>query len=111
MSAEMQLVGSIGAEIEIGSYAEVVNAVPGWTFLWYVVGFCSLVVVSFQGGRIVGKGGIHITEELVVEYVWPAGKCHDVYEGGKAYEIEAPIETLPIFLRDGKQGYLVGEIW
>lgn len=24
----MQLVGSIGAEIEIGSYAEVVNAVP-----------------------------------------------------------------------------------
>ena len=29
MSAEMQLVGSIGAEIEIGSYAEVVNAVPG----------------------------------------------------------------------------------
>lgn len=28
----------------------------------------------------------------------------------KAYEIEAPIETLPIFLRDGKQGYLVGEI-
>ena len=33
MSAEMQLVGSIGAEIEIGSYAEVVNAVPGLTFL------------------------------------------------------------------------------
>ena len=29
MSAEMQLVGSIGAEIEIGSYAEVVNAVLG----------------------------------------------------------------------------------
>lgn len=26
MSAEMQLMGSIGAEIEIGSYAEVVNA-------------------------------------------------------------------------------------
>ena len=25
-----------------------------------------------------GKGGIHITEELVVEYVCPAGKCHDV---------------------------------
>lgn len=29
MSAEMQLMGSIGAEIEIGSYAEVVNAVLG----------------------------------------------------------------------------------
>ncbi len=29
------------------------------------------------------------------------------YEGGKSYEIEAPIETLPVFLRDGKQGYLV----
>ena len=29
------------------------------------------------------------------------------YEGGKSYEIEAPIETLPVFLRDGRQGYLV----
>ena len=29
----MQLMGSIGAEIEIGSYAEVVNAVLGLTFL------------------------------------------------------------------------------
>ncbi len=29
------------------------------------------------------------------------------YEGGKSYEIKAPIETLPVFLRDGRQGYLV----
>ncbi len=29
------------------------------------------------------------------------------YEGGKSYEIDAPIETLPVFLRDGRQGYLV----
>ena len=41
---------------------------------------------------------------------WTLANTGDVYEGGKAYEIEAPIETLPIFLRDGKQGYLVGEI-
>ena len=41
---------------------------------------------------------------------WTLANTGDVYEGGKAYEIEAPIETLPIFLRNGKQGYLVGEI-
>lgn len=29
------------------------------------------------------------------------------YEGGKSYEIDAPIETLPVFLRDGRQEYLV----
>ena len=29
------------------------------------------------------------------------------YEGGQSYEIDAPIETLPVFLRDGKQEYLV----
>mgnify|MGYP002510287195 FL=1 len=29
------------------------------------------------------------------------------YEGGQSYEIDAPIETLPVFLRDGRQGYLV----
>ena len=41
---------------------------------------------------------------------WTLANTGDVYEGGKAYEIEAPIETLPVFLRNGKQGYLVGEI-
>lgn len=33
-----------------------------------------------------------------------------VYEGGKVYEIEAAIDTVPIFLREGKQEYLIGEI-
>lgn len=32
------------------------------------------------------------------------------YEGGQSYEIEAPLDTLPIFLRDGKQEYLIGEV-
>ena len=32
------------------------------------------------------------------------------YEGGKRYEIEAPLDTLPVFLRNGKQEYLIGEI-
>ena len=41
---------------------------------------------------------------------WTLANTGDVYEGGKAYEIDAPIETLPVFLRDGKQGYLVREI-
>lgn len=32
------------------------------------------------------------------------------YEGGQAYEVAAPLETMPVFLRDGKQEYLVGKI-
>ncbi len=32
------------------------------------------------------------------------------YEGGKWYEVEAAIDTLPVFLREGRQGYLVGRI-
>lgn len=32
------------------------------------------------------------------------------YEGGKTYEVEAPLDTLPVFLRDGKQEYLIGEV-
>ena len=32
------------------------------------------------------------------------------YEGGKWYEIEADIHTLPVFLREGRQEYLIGEI-
>jgi alpha-D-xyloside xylohydrolase len=32
------------------------------------------------------------------------------YEGGQSVEIDAPIDTLPVFLRDGKQEYLIGKI-
>lgn len=32
------------------------------------------------------------------------------YEGGQTVEVEAQIDTLPVFLRDGKQGYLAGKI-
>lgn len=32
------------------------------------------------------------------------------YEGGKWYEVEAAIDTLPVFLREGRQGYLIGQL-
>lgn len=32
------------------------------------------------------------------------------YTGGQWYEVEADIRTLPVFLREGRQEYLVGEI-
>jgi alpha-D-xyloside xylohydrolase len=32
------------------------------------------------------------------------------YEGGQWYEVEAPIDTIPIFLRNGRQEYLIGKI-
>ena len=32
------------------------------------------------------------------------------YEGGRWLDVEAPLETLPVFLRDGKQEYLVDAI-
>ncbi len=35
---------------------------------------------------------------------WTLANTGDVYEGGKAYEIEAPIETLPIFAAQRKTG-------
>lgn len=32
------------------------------------------------------------------------------YEGGSWYEIAAPLDTLPIFLRNGKEEYLIGQV-
>lgn len=32
------------------------------------------------------------------------------YEGGKWYEVEAALDTLPVFLREGRQEYLAGQI-
>ena len=40
---------------------------------------------------------------------WTLVHTGEVYEGGAEYEIDAPIETFPVFLRDGKQEYLIGK--
>ncbi|MGN0299499.1 MAG: TIM-barrel domain-containing protein [Lachnospiraceae bacterium] len=37
---------------------------------------------------------------------WTLASTGKVYEGGDVYEVEAPLETLPIFLREGRQCYL-----
>lgn len=34
----------------------------------------------------------------------------ETYEGGKWYDVEADIRTLPVFLREGRQEYLIGKI-
>ena len=50
------------------------------------------------------------------EVYLPTGACWthagtgEVYEGGRACEIAAPIDTLPVFLREGRQAYLAGRI-
>jgi alpha-D-xyloside xylohydrolase len=41
---------------------------------------------------------------------WTDARTGKVYEGGQTLMVDAPIETLPIFLRDGKQEYLIGQI-
>ena len=42
--------------------------------------------------------------------VWTNAHTGEIYDGGKEYGIEASIDTLPIFLRNGKQEYLIGKI-
>lgn len=41
---------------------------------------------------------------------WTLAHNGKVYEGGKTYSIGAPIDTLPVFLKDGSNEYLIGEI-
>lgn len=40
---------------------------------------------------------------------WTQAQTGKVFAGGAWYDVEAPIDTLPLFLREGKQGYLIGE--
>lgn len=41
---------------------------------------------------------------------WVHAGSGQTYEGGQAYEIDAPLDTLPVFLREGRQEYLIGKI-
>lgn len=42
--------------------------------------------------------------------VWTLASTGEHFQGGKSYEIDAPIETIPIFLRNGAQSYLINKI-
>ena len=41
---------------------------------------------------------------------WVHATTGQAYEGGQWMDVEAGLETLPIFLREGRQEYLIGEI-
>ena len=42
--------------------------------------------------------------------VWTDARDGKVYEGGATIEANAPIDTIPIFLKNGKQQYLINKI-
>ena len=42
--------------------------------------------------------------------MWTHAGTGETYEGGKCYTVSAGIDTIPVFLRDGKQEYLIGKI-
>lgn len=41
---------------------------------------------------------------------WTLASTGDIYKGGNTYEVDAPLATLPVFLREGRQDYLIGMI-
>ncbi len=41
---------------------------------------------------------------------WTLCSTGEIWEGGQTVEVNAPISTIPLFLRDGKQNYLIGQI-
>ena len=41
---------------------------------------------------------------------WRFAHTGETYDGGQWLEVEAELDTLPVFLRDGLQEYLVGKL-
>ncbi|RCW49656.1 hypothetical protein [Paenibacillus prosopidis] len=41
---------------------------------------------------------------------WTDARTGSIFEGGQTIHVEAPLSTIPVFLRDGKQAYLIGKI-
>lgn len=41
---------------------------------------------------------------------WTEAHTGSIFEGGQTIHVDAPLNTIPVFLRDGKQEYLIGKI-
>nr|WP_281270962.1 TIM-barrel domain-containing protein [Paenibacillus prosopidis] len=41
---------------------------------------------------------------------WTDARTGSVFEGGQTILVEAPLSSIPVFLRDGRQAYLIGKI-
>ena len=41
---------------------------------------------------------------------WTNARDGKLYEGGTIVDVDAPIDTIPIFLRNSRQAYLIGNI-
>ena len=41
---------------------------------------------------------------------WTDAHTGKIYNGGQTIKVEAPIEVIPVLLRDGKQEYIIGKI-
>ena len=41
---------------------------------------------------------------------WTSAMDGTIYKGGAEYLIEAPVEKIPVFVRDGRQSWIIGEI-
>jgi alpha-D-xyloside xylohydrolase len=41
---------------------------------------------------------------------WTDARTGRIFEGGQTIHVEAPLSEIPVYLRDGKQEYLIGKI-
>ena len=42
--------------------------------------------------------------------MWVSAETGKEYKGGESYEISAPLDVIPVFLREGRQEYLIKAI-
>ena len=59
---------------------------------------------------VVEEHAVSRTVYLPAGNSWTHAGTGEVYEGGQWIDVKAEIDTLPIFLRDGKQSYLIGRM-
>ena len=59
---------------------------------------------------VVEEHAVSRTVYLPAGNSWTHAGTGEVYEGGQWIDVKAEIDTLPIFLRDGRQSYLIGRI-
>lgn len=99
--------GDTPAQIE-EHYAQATGKAP--MMPEYGLGFWQCKLRYYNQQQVIDVASEYYRRGIPLDAQWIAAGTGVSYEGGRCVEADAPIERISVFLREGRQSYLIGKV-